>query len=314
MPSRPYFLFAAAVALAAVLGLAGCDASGTSAFREDVVVESYQTAGEALAPVRLTRSSPIGAAFDYDRLAVRGAEVAVERLGAGGAVADRVAYRADPDSAGLYRPTAGPGGRVPRVEPLATYRLDVRLPEAVGGGRLRATTVVPDTFRVVAASRTRATYREGPPLSLRVTRSRYPGRDQAYYILAVEALDVREDNLTPLAAEVFAQAAPDDLTLDDLRIVSTPAINAAGYTQNADGTLTVSLPWAQIVFYGDNVIQLSALDDNLYDFVRSLNAQQNGIDPGTIPNVIERVDGGIGVFGSLAVQRVAVVIDRRAED
>jgi hypothetical protein len=299
--------------LAIAVLAAGCDTSGSSVFEEQVVVESYQTAGTPLAPVRLTRSAAVGTAFAYDSLAVRGAEVVVERLAPDGSIVASYRYVEDPDSAGVYRAPVPPSGVMPRVAPLATYRLDVRLPEAVGGGRLRASTVVPDTFRVVSASRRSAVYREGPPFALRVSESRYPTRDQAYYILAVEARDVREGNLTPLAAEVFAQASEDELTLDDLRIVSTPAINAAGYTTNPDGTLTLSVPWAQVIFYGRNTVQVSALDDNLYDFVRSLNAQQNGIDPGTIPNVIETVDGGIGVFGSLAVQRVDLLVERPPE-
>lgn len=297
-------LCACAAAVLLAVTLAACDGAGVRGFEEEIVVESYLVAGDTLAPVRLTRSAPLGAPFDYVRDAVQGADVAVEALTPAGAVAARYPYREDPDSAGVYRVVVPPGGPVPRAAPLGTYRLDARLPD---DARLTAATTVPDTFRVAAISRDTAAYRDGPPVALTVTPSRVPGRTESFYVLAVEGRDVREDNLTPLAAEAFAQASEGEITLDDLRIVSTPVLNASGYATHPDGTLTVTVPWALVVFYGPNVVQLSALDDAMYDFVRSLNAQQNGLDPGAIPNVIDRVDGGIGIFGSLARVRVPLV-------
>ena len=46
----------------------------------------------------------------------------------------------------------------------------------------------------------------------------------------------------------------------------------------------------------------NAIDDNLYDFVRSQIIQQGGstFAPGEIPNILERVNGAHGVFGSYA--------------
>jgi hypothetical protein len=81
---------------------------------------------------------------------------------------------------------------------------------------------------------------------------------------------------------------------------------------NADGTLTLQLPWLAVAFYGRNRTTANAIDDNLYDFVRTQSAQQRGggFTPGSIPNVIEHVEGGTGVFGSIARQSYDVTVLR----
>lgn len=61
-------------------------------------------------------------------------------------------------------------------------------------------------------------------------------------------------------------------------------------------------PGLAISFYGPNRIIANAIDDNLYDFVRSQSIQQGGstFSPGEIPNPLERIVGAHGVFGSYA--------------
>ncbi len=46
----------------------------------------------------------------------------------------------------------------------------------------------------------------------------------------------------------------------------------------------------------------NALDDNLYDYIRSQSIQQGGstFSPGEIPNPLEHVVGAHGTFGSYA--------------
>jgi hypothetical protein len=87
-----------------------------------------------------------------------------------------------------------------------------------------------------------------------------------------------------------------------LRITNSPIINEGNYDINQDGTLTIRLPWIAVAFFGENRLTASALDDNLYDFIRTQTVQQGGstLSPGEIPNVIERIEGGTGVFGSFA--------------
>lgn len=291
-----------------VVLVAACDTSGPEAFSQEIVVESYQTAGEPLAPVRLSRTTPLDSTYRFADLAVRGATVNVQRLTENGDVAARIPYRADPDSLGFYRPAGQIDGRpVPRVQPLTTYRLVADVPD---GPTLRATTTVPDTFRVLRVNRDTAAYQVGEQVALRVTRSQTPGRDQAYYVLSTKALDLASDNLTPLAREQFDDG--DDITLRDLQVTSSPVINEESYIQNPDGTITIRLPWIAVRFYGRNETRASALDGNLYDFLRSQSAQQGGgaFSPGAIPSLIEHVEGGTGLFGSRARVTTTAVFTR----
>jgi len=282
-----------------------CDAVKTTDFEPEVVVESYQQAEQTLAPVRLSRSLALDSTYASGRQAVEGATVTVERLGGGGSVDERYAYAPDPDSAGVYRIDPA-GADTPRVRPLHTYRLIAEIPD---GPTLRATTTVPDTFRLVRVNKDTARYQADEQIALTVTPSQTPERDQSFYIFSTEAQQPTEENLTPLVREFFQD--DDTLTLEDLRITSSPIINEANYQTNDDGTITIRLPWIAVAFYGPNRARASAIDDNLYDFIRSQSAQANGggFSPGAIPNILEQVENGTGVFGSYASADTLVVIE-----
>ncbi|PEN13866.1 hypothetical protein CRI94_07345 [Longibacter salinarum] len=311
MPERPFLsvgrLFRAILILALLLVYVSCDATGPKPFESEVVVESYQIAGEPAAPVRLTQSIPIDSTYDINDVAVRGADVRIEKLGEGGEVEGTIPYTSDPDSAGFYRPSTAIDGSIPTIEPLGTYRLRV-VTEA--GAQIRAETTVPDTFSIVSASRDTATYRADEEIAFRITSSRTPGRDQAFYIFSTESLDPRKENLVPLVADFLEQS--ENSVLSDFVITSSPVLNEAGYTQNADGTLTLRLPWVVVTFYGPNRTRINVLDENMYDFIRSQTAQQGGggFTPGSIPNVLEVVEGGAGIFGSMASVRREMYVAR----
>lgn len=303
---RTVALFLAA--LGVIAGLVSCDASGPAPFEREVVVESYQMAGEPLAPVRLSRSLPLDSSYTFEDLAVQGADVRVDRLNAAGEVAATTTYVRDPDSLGYYVPqTVFTSESTPRVEPLATYRLRVETP---GGASIRATTTVPDTFSLTSVSRDTATYASDTEIAFRITPSTTPGRDQAFYIFSTEALEPTEDNLVPLVSEFISD--DENITLQDVVVTSSPILNEAGYQQNPDGTFTLRLPWVAVAFYGPNEVRVNVIDANLYDFIRSQSAQQGGgaFTPGSIPNVIESVEGGTGVFGSMASVSAEIYVER----
>ena len=109
------------------------------------------------------------------------------------------------------------------------------------------------------------------------------------------------------AAVVAAPAAFAESTVYGKMHTSIDAIdyetfNEDNYDVNPDGTLTIRYPWLGITFYGPNRLIANALDDNLYDFIRSQSVQQGGstFAPGEIPNPLARVNGAHGVFGSYA--------------
>lgn len=281
----------------------GCDTTGANEIDTQYVVEAYMIAGEALPPVRLTRTLDLGQRYNYDSLAVREADVAIVELDDSGTPGARYSYRPMRDTAGVYVPLG-----TSRVVPLTTYRLEVTIPDT--DRRITATTTVPDTFSVVDANAREVVYQGGQQLALTLTRSRYPGRDQSFYIFSTQSLEPKRSNLTPLVREFVGE--DEDISLSELRTTASPVLNEESYTLNPNGTLTIQLPWLAVAFYGPNRTTANAIDDNLYDFVRTQGAQQGGggFTPGSIPNVIEYVDGGTGVFGSLARQSYDVLIRR----
>ena len=308
--SFPWLLVAVAAAL---LAAGGCDTYDPAGVERQYVVEAYLQAGARLPPVRLSRTAPISGTYDPTALAVRGARVRIRRLD--GDERQVISYHEAPDRPGVYLPTLVEDGRLLGsgvVEPLGHYRLEVEPPEGDGIDveSVTAETVVPDTFRIVRTSGDTLVWQEDE-LQVTVTRSQYPGRD-ARYVVTTTALEAVPANLTPLAAQALERAEEDALQIEDLSVTESPVINEGNYEVRPDGTLTIDLPWLVVNFYGPNGIAIRALGENYYDFLRSQQVQQGGstFSPGEIPNVIERVNGGTGLFGSYAEVRYDLEVQR----
>ena len=269
-----------------------CDSTDPGDFDAEYVVESYLVAGEPLTQVRLSRTAAVEARYDVTQLGVSHADVRVNLLSADGSVEESYPFTEVDTVPGLYLPL-----EAARVLPLRTYMLDVD----VRGDRITASTTVPGTFSLVDASADTVIYQSTEQLELSVTRSEYPTRDQSFIIFVTESLDPREEMLTPFI-KAFFEENRDQITLEDLRVRGSPILNEANYDVNPDGTITIRFPWLAVVFYGPNRLRANALDDNLYDFIRSQSVQQGGstFSPGEIPNVINRVNGALGLFGSYA--------------
>lgn len=286
--------------IALVVVTTGCDTTVASRHEEEPVVEAYLAAGSVLPRVRLTTTAAIDGVYDADRLGIRAADVRIARIDGDAASRWSVAYRAVADSAGIYAPTENR-----TVEPGATYRLDVALAD---GTTLDATTIVPGAFEIVSQSSPTVVYQGADQFETELTPSSYPGRD-AIYIITIESLDPRTDRLTPFYLDAIYDIAPGDPydpdTLDvdeiaDFVKASSPPLNEANYRKMGEATLKPRLPWFSVVFYGPIRVQVSSIDDNLYDFIRFQNAQSGGstLSPGEIPNILDGVNGGVGVFGS----------------
>lgn len=283
------------------LAVASCDWTDVRPVEEQVVVEAYLLAGQSLAPVRLTRTVPVDALYDPEAQGVDDAQVVVSRLTDDGSVDRRYEYENRPGNGGLY---VSPRGPMPDfVVPGATYRLDVTLAE---GAQLTATTVVPDTMSVVAVSRDTVPY-EGERVEITLTRSAYPGR-QAYLVFTAESLEASLENATDVTRRLLEEN--DDLSIDEMRVTSSIAISEATYVSDSSEPLVIPVPWIGIRFYGRQRIQVSAVDDNLYDFMRSQLVQQGGSTflPGEVPNILDHIDGGTGVFASYASVQVLITV------
>jgi len=282
--------------LATALVWAGCDVLEAEPFEEEIVVESYQIEGKPLAEVRLSRTVDIDTRFVFEDQAVRGADVRVHQLDDDGTLVQQVQYLEH--GPGIYRPAPD---EPPTVQPLTTYRLTVTVPET--GESLSAETLVPGAFELRSLSADTIVFRD-TQAALTLTRSTYPDR-QGIYLFSTEALDVDEANLTPFYRNIFENNG----RLGDLRVANSGLLNEANFAIDGD-EITLDVPWIGIAFYGLNRIFVSAVDDNYFDFIRSQDAQQGGpgFSPGEIPNVIDHVDGGTGLFASLSQIETDLII------
>jgi hypothetical protein len=271
-----------------------------------VVVEGYLEAGAPLPPIRLSQAVSADQPYQPDEAAVADAEVVVQRVGDEGAVRRTVAYTPSPDAPGRYLPA-----RQPTVEPGGRYRLRVETP---GGTELRATTTVPGAVSVVRAENDTTVYQSDrqPSLTVEGGRQETTGQQSVFVFTATSQLDFEntpeEDlrrQLTPFYADSYS---PEEDSIKALRTTSSGLLNEGNFDRNDDGTLAVNLPWIAVAFYGPNAIALNVVDDNLYDVLRTQGAQQGGLAPGEIPNIIDPIESGTGIFGSYAEARQTVQI------
>ncbi|MCH8245974.1 MAG: DUF4249 family protein [Bacteroidetes bacterium] len=303
-----YVLLRALIAFLALV-VSACDTTSSSIHEDEVVVESYLVAGEDISTVRLTLTSEIGSRYDASQLGIRNATIFVRLLSETGDSEFEIEYVHDENRPGIYIP-ADPH----TILAERTYALEARVP---GHGIVTAQTIVPGTFSVQCVNATSVQYQGPVQFEQTVTVSAYPGR-QSVFVFSLEALEPSIATLTPFyldviyeisSGEEYDASSLDVEELDDFLQNSSPPINEGNYIVNPDGTLTIGLPWFAIVFYGESRVHTSAIDDALFDFLRYQQVQQGGttLSPGEIPNVLDHIEGGRGVFGSFS--RISTVVN-----
>ena len=277
----------------------GCDSNDNQTQSGEIVVESYLIANENLGQVRISRSARVDQTYDFTRNAVPNANVTVTLLDENGAPERVYEYFTESDEPGIYKPVT-----VARILPGRTYRLDVDILGSLED--VSSETTVPGAFELLEANASIIQYQGEEQLELELTRSVTPGR-QSVFIFSTESLQPEAEFLTPFYRDLIGDSEDD---IEDLRITESPIINEGNYDINPGGTITVRLPWLAVAFLGPNRLTANALDDNLYDFIRTQSVQQGGstLSPGEIPNVIDHIDGGTGIFGSLARSTYDVLI------
>ena len=284
-----------AFVLSAVLA-AGCDSVSNRQLEATHVVESVLIAGQPMPPLLLSRVGDIDTKYLFESYAESGADVSVRVTGP--LLNETIRYEESDGLSGVYIPV----NFEKPVLPLHRYELAIQ--PASSAPLITASTVVPDTFSLVSASPIELVYQGGEQLELRITPSQHPGREQSYFIFVTEALSPSEQNLVPLAREIYDGGEGE--ALEELRVSGSPIVNEDNYKVHDDGTLGLRYPWIGINFFGANIVYINALDDNVYNFERSRSVQEGGstFAPGEIPNPLSHIAGAHGLFGSLA--RVSV--------
>ena len=271
--------------------LSACDSVGVGEPPADIVVEMILIADEPMPELRLSRTLELKEKIDFAAQSIRGATVVVTQRGSTGGL---VRFAETAEEPGVYYPT--PEDHI--VEPGAIYDLDIQASEAANP--ITATTTVPGRFEVVGTAPDSVVYQSSEQLQVTITRSTHPDRELNYFVFVTEALDVRREQLVPFIQDLVSN--DDDVNVEDFRVNGSPLVSSGNFDVNPDGTITIQYPWIGLAFFGPNRLNLNALDDNLYDFVRSQSVQQGGstFGPGEIPNPIENVVGAHGLFGSMA--------------
>ena len=278
------------------LGLVGCNPYEQTEYKEYYVVESYLVANRVLPQIRLSTTSPIEDLYTFEGTAISEADVEVRLITTDGNVEDVFTFTDNSD--GIYLPD-----QPHQVLPSREYQLYITIPET--GDVISGTTFIPSVFAISDNQPDSLVYQGTEQIEITMTESEYLDR-QSIYIFNVVATDLRFENLTPIYTDFF-----DDETevIEDYEVVSSGILNEASLTDNLDGTITVKYPWIGIAFYGENKVVANAIDDNIYDFIRSESVQLGGstLSPGEIANVITHIDGGLGVFGSFASDTITTV-------
>ncbi|MDR8393138.1 DUF4249 domain-containing protein [Aliifodinibius sp. S!AR15-10] len=277
--------------------VSGCELYNQEQYQEYYAVEAYLIAGHQMPSVWVTKTTSIDDFFYWDSVGVSNANVQVRLLSNDHAVSESYGFMHG--NHGKYYPADSV-----IVKSNRWYQLKVDLP---GGDVIVAETFVPGTFKTVKQPKPAYLYQGEVPIEIVSTRSSFPGR-QTYYYITVNAENPVENKLTPFYRDLVNRNGE----FIKAYIKNTIGItNEESYQTNKDGNIIIRVPWAAIAFYGQNDIVINAIDDNIYDFLRSQNGQRDArlsVSLGEIQNIRYNVDGGIGIFGSMAsvVSRVEI--------
>lgn len=306
------------------LALSGCDSGDPGVHTPEPVIEAWLISGEPMPEVRLTWTQSVETRYGSEPVGVTDAQITIRRVDPGASLQQLVSYTPIPRpqnqgftaQSGQYNPIP-PDGPLPRVIPGATYELRAEVP---GYPTLVSRTTVPGDFEVVGVNNQEVVYQSTDQIEIDVSNSAYPGRD-AVYIISLESLDASIENLTPFlrdaiysigADESFDPSTLDPEEIEEVIFRSSPPLNEANWEVNPDQSLKLQLPWFFAAFYGSQEVTVSAIDDNVWNHFRYVNAQEGngGFAPGEIPNVEAGVMDGHGLFGSITRVKSRVVILR----
>lgn len=259
--------------------IAGCDGAIDSAYEEELVISAFLFAGERLDSVILERTTPFGVRIDDDAIAVEGAAITITSNG----------------ETFTLLPIAGRKGRyyLPEhvIEGGRRYDIEVR----AGQHTLTSSTVVPMPIRYIGLNDSL------PPSRVLYLDTNNYGQfvyslkagpvhsTHTQYLMQVTSLDVRDENKI--------RNPPPGPPVD------TSASSRYSFFRTApDFRIVPSL----ISHFGRNTIAIHALDTNWFDYHRMVIGTRGNYQPS-----LNRVRGGLGVFGSSARDTVTVLIRPR---
>lgn len=299
-----------------------CENYSGDGFEQEYVVEAFLIADELLPTLKLFRTTTIDRPFIFEDLAVENARVSFREMDESGTTLVReIPFVME--SPGIYRSAVNESYT---VKSGVFYELIItNLPDEDKPSQITSRTFVPSAFEILEAGTKTdeeenlfpfrqsqvdtVVYLQPAQFAVKTTLSRHPGRDQSLFVFSIEAQDTNPPfQLTPFFADVV-----DEEDIPELFIRDSGIVNEGNFDLNNDQTITIRLPWIAIAFFGRNVIFVNAIDDNLFDFLSSRDAQTGGngtVSPGEIFNILDSIEGGTGVLGSMSRVRFNLVVRR----
>lgn len=270
-----------------------------------LVIDAVLLVDQAFPTIILTRALAPNEPFSLEAAGESGAAIAILEEGE-----SEIPYVESRETPGTYFPDVH--GSL--VKPSTNYNLSV---VAEDGDVLSATTTTPARFTIpqwVLLDDAGQDVRQELTPFTEAGESTYVSNSLRYAEGLLEARFERPDvaafhvGLSSLDLESDFVISPDFLDSLDLAMIERAASSPA--LAGEDGT--IRLPWFAIAFQGRYKIRIHALDDNWYDFVRStpyFNGGGFGTNAGEeFERPIFHVEGGIGLFGSAAVDSIGLFV------
>lgn len=278
----------------------GCDPYSQDGYEEYVVVEAYVVAERSLPIVRVSRTIPVDEEYSFSDAALSGASVQITLLDENGNDPQIFPYNQITD--GIYQSS----NLFHSVRPRHTYRIDINFNNR--DEILTATTTVPDQFSIINEIPDTITYLSEQQLET-VLSATQQTQDQKVYVFNTIKENPEIDKLTPF---YFDAVVNGDSEVEDFANNSSGLVNEGNFTLNEDGTTTLVFPWIGVAFFEENRVVTNSVDTNIRDLIRSQDVQLGGstLPPGEIPNVRYNIEGGIGIFGSIASDTVTTFFER----
>lgn len=279
-----------------------CNYMQPEPYEPEYVVESNLVANNVLPEVNLFTSVRENEDFSWDEANIGGAIIEIHLMNSTGK-SEKI-YPYQEKKKGIY--TAENPFTV--VQPSRTYELFVTIPQE-NNHQLWATTTVPGQFNIIAHLPDTVRYQSETVPSLTASISSEPDQNLKF----LHRLDAKKPYIKNLTPYYKSQASEDSVsTYHDFADRVLEIVNQANYDQPSSQTLVIHFPWKDFAYYGPHAITVQVVDNNLYDHIRSANAQFGGsnVGPGQIYNTISHVKGGLGVFGSMATDTTKTYVKR----
>ena len=177
------------------------------------------------------------------------------------------------------------------VLPGRIYRLNITFR---GNNKIiSAQTKVPKAFRIIKTLEDTVKYEQVQPIRFLATME--TGNDNAKYFFNVRSQD-KTDMTSFYEHQIVTDANKNTGWYYNVR---SSIINESNFSK-VGGDIELRLPWDTIAFYGKNLVIANIIDNNLYDFLRSIGGSGRELSSMYTNETIYHINGGIGIFGSMA--------------